>query len=866
MTGEAITLSKQLPRDGVLADYQPPAGVFDEMVAPDGALRSPWEQFIGGVNRSGAEALGQRSEQVKRLLRESGVTYNAAGAPLGPDRPWELDPLPLLFDQQAWQPLADGLLQRATLLNLILADIYGPQRLIREGVLPPAVVFNHPGYLLPCHGIRPPNDAFMSLYAAHLARQPNGEWLVLTDRTQGPSGTGYTLENRLAVSRTLRSDFESLHIQRLAPFFLALQERLLSLAPPQRENPRVVLLSPGVRSPTFFEDGYMARYLGYTLVEGGDLTVRGTTVYLKTLGGLLPVDVILRRIPDETCDPLELEPGSTYGTAGLMQALRDREVVVANAVGSGFLEAPALAAFLPAACRLLLGEDLRCQSVPTYWCGEPESLKYVEANLHQLIVRHAFVRRAGQPIVVAELTHDQRLQLIEQIRRRPEYYVAQKPVERSTAPVWNGRNIAAWRVELRTFAVAGSDGFQMMPGGLARVFESSQSIGESMASGQSSKDVWILSDAPVAPVTLLKQSTKLVELRRSPVDVPSRVADNLFWLGRNAERAEAMVRHLRSCIVRLTNDLEPSGVTEMYELVAALSDDTPALPVPGQADDDEVIDALRQEVILWLFDEGHPHSLTLTLDALRNQAAQMRDRLSVDGWRIANQLNFRALFPWEPQPKRLGDLLLLLNQVLTLLAALSGLGTESMTKGLGWRFLDMGRRIERSLQTLRLFRRTLVGTVSDPIPLLEAVLEICDSSMTYRYRYRSTLQLAPVLDLLLIDESNPRAVGYQLNALSEHVALLPRMAGHLGRSAEQETMLAAQAAVRLTDVEALGEEDRLGHRNRLESLLEQLEGQLRRLSVEITHHYLAHTGPPQQLRSIAAGRLDASRTKGGQTT
>ena len=486
-------------------------------------------------------------------------------------------------------------------------------------------------------------------------------------------------------------------------------------------------------------------------------------------------------------------------------------------------------------------------------------MKYVEANLDQLTVRHAFARRAAPPIVGSELTADQRQQLLEQIRRRPQFYAAQQPVERSTTPVWNGRTIAPWRMELRTFAVAGSDGYQMMPGGLARVFESPKTVGESMASGQSSKDVWILSDAPVVPVTLLRQTTKLVELRRSPADLPSRVADNLFWLGRTAERAEAMVRHLRSCIVRLTNDLEPAGLSEIFELVAALSDKAPKLPIPAKAGEAQVMEALRQEVISWLFDESRPHALVHTLESLRITASEMRDRLSVDSWRIVNQINLTALFPWEPQTKRLGDLLLLLNQTLNLLAALSGLGTESMTHGLGWRFLDMGRRIERSLQTLRLFRRTLIGGTSDIVPLLEAVLEICDSSMTYRYRYRSTLQLAPVLDLMLIDDTNPRAVGYQLNALSEHVALLPKVAGHANRSTEQEIMLSLQAAVRLTDVEALCMEDRTGHRERLETLLEQLEGQLRSLSVEITHHYLTHTGPAHQLRSIAAGRLDAPK-------
>jgi uncharacterized circularly permuted ATP-grasp superfamily protein/uncharacterized alpha-E superfamily protein len=863
--GEDLNLSNQLPRDGLLAEYRPPSGVFDELVTPAGLLRAPWEQFIGGVNRAGATGLAQRSEQVKRLLRESGVTYNVVGAPQGPDRPWVLDPLPMLFDKRAWESLAGALVQRAILLNLILADVYGPQRLVREGVLPPAVVFNHPGYLLPCRGIHLPDEAYLCLYAAHLARQPDGQWMVLNDRTQGPSGMGYTLENRIAVSRILRHDFETLYIERLAPFFIALQERLVSLAPRQRENPRVVLLSPGVSSPTFFEDGYMARYLGYTLVEGGDLTVRGNSVFLKTLGGLLPVDVILRRIPDRDSDPLELESHSPFGTAGLVQSLRDGEVVVANAIGSGFLEAPALAAFLPAACRLLLQQDLLCQSVPTWWCGDVESLHYVEANLSQLIVRHAFKRSPSPPISGAELTRDQQRQLIEQIRRWPEYYVAQKLVERSTAPVWNGRTIEPWRVELRTFAVAVKGGYQIMPGGLARLFESPQSIGESMAAGQSSKDVWVLSDAPVEPVTLLKQPVQLLELRRSAADLPSRTADNLFWLGRHAERAEAMVRHLRSCIVRLTNDLEPSGVTELYDLVAALSDAAPSLPAPGQVSDSKVIEGLRQEVIGWLFDASLPGALAFTLEALRGTASQVRDRLSVDSWRIVYQMNLSALFPWEPQPGRLGDLVLLLNQVLNLLAALSGLGTESMTRGLGWRFLDMGRRIERALQTLRLFRRTLVSTASETTPLLEAILEICDSSMTYRSRYRSTLQLAPVLDLLLIDDSNPRAVGHQLNSLSEHVAVLPVLVGDPVHSVEQQTMLAAQATVRLTDVEALCTADQFGERNRLESLLVQLEDQLRNLSDEITHHFLTHTGPARQLRMVAAGRLDTLRKDGAHS-
>jgi uncharacterized alpha-E superfamily protein len=339
------------------------------------------------------------------------------------------------------------------------------------------------------------------------------------------------------------------------------------------------------------------------------------------------------------------------------------------------------------------------------------------------------------------------------------------------------------------------------------------------------------------------------------------MADNLFWLGRHAERAEAMARHLRSCIVRLTNDLEPTGIKELFDLVAALSDVAPVAPL-GELNNSRLIDTMRNEVVHWLFDNRRQGALAHTLEALRSTAAQVRDRLSVDGWRIVNQLNLNTLFPWKAQAGRLGDLVLLLNQVLNLLAALSGLGTESMTRGLGWRFLDMGRRIERALQTLRLFRRTLINVDSQSTPLLEAILEICDSSMTYRWRYRSALQLSPVLDLLLIDDSNPRAVGYQLNLLSEHVAALPTVVDDHSHTAEQQIMMAAQAAIRLTDVEALAEPDQFGERDRLEGLLVQLENQLRALSDELTQDYLAHTGPTRQLGILTAGRQNIQRMDG----
>lgn len=843
------TVEDASPPGGLFSGYVPPADGYDELLAADGTVRPVWRRFVQGLEQLGSTTVAQRADQARRLLRENGVTYNVFGAPQGPDRPWELDPLPLLIGCGEWQQLEDGLAQRATLLDRLLADIYGPQDLLRRGVLPPKTLFGHPGFLLPCHHLAVPRQTYLHLYGSHLARGPDGRWVVLADRTQGPSGAGFVVENRLILSRLLPQEFQSLCVERLASFFITLRDTLLSLAPRHRDNPRVVLLSPGPRSATYFEDGYLARYLGYTLVEGGDLTVRGRSVLLKTLGGLLPVDVMLRRVADDDCDTLELRADSHFGVPGLVHAARSGQVAMANALGSGLLEAPALMAFLPRICRELLGEELKLPSVPTWWCGRDDDRDYVRRNLAELIVRPAFQHRAAQPIVGRQLTAAQRDELWARISRRPGEYVAQSVVTRSTAPVWSNGALQPWRVGLRTFAVALGDGYRVMPGGLSRVSSDQEFVGESFAAGQASKDVWILSDGPVETVTLLRPPRAAVELRRSVNDLPSRAADNLFWLGRHVERAEGQVRHLRSALVRMTNELDPTALAELTILIHALSEptDTPSASPPP-----EQFEPLRHEALDFLFNERRPIGVASTLLSLRHTATIVRDRLSIDCWRIVNQIDLKTLFPWPFGTARLGDVLLLLNEILNLLSAFSGLAMESMTRGPGWRFLDMGRRIERALHTLRLLKRTLVPASGEFTPLLEAVLEIADSTMTYRYRYLTSLQLAPVLDLILVDETNPRAVGFQLSALADHVRNLPGDETGAEHDREQRIMLAAQASLRLCDVDAFCHADFPGERPPLARFLEDLGAHLRHLSDAITQRYLTHTGPSRQLGLFAA--------------
>ena len=865
-----IETSEAAPHESLLAKYSPPTGAFDEFVDGQGRIRDAWRQFAVGLEAMGPQGLGQRYEQAKRLLRENGLMQGVAGFPHGTDRFWELDPLPLLFAKSEWDRLASAVEQRVHLLNLVLADLYGPQELVREGLVPPELIFAQRAFLLPCHGVIPPRNTFLHLYAGHLVRGADGGWSVFADYTQGPPGAGLALENRIVTSRILPADFHSLHVERLAGFFITFRDTLQSLSLQQTDNPRVVLLSTGPRSPSYFEDAYLARYLGYTLVEGGDLTVRGANVYLKTLGGLLPVDVVLRRMPDDESDPLELRAESLHGVAGLVQASRCGQVVVANALGSGLLESPAFMTLLPAICRKRMGEELKLPSVPTWWCGRDEDWHYVESHFDDLVIRPAMAVRGQGLIDPAALDRQHRAELLEKVRRHRMDYVAQARVARSTAPVWVDGRIEPWRIGLRVFAVGKRDGAcEVMPGGLARAMPPSAppSNWHAASNGQSSKqpavgphddtavgsrgkDVWVLSDRPVSTVSLLRPSSSAaVELRRSSNDLPSRVADNLYWLGRHIERADGLVRHLRTVVVRMTSELEPTGLTDLTTLVQMLADDSRDVEI-APAEGEDLISLLEAEILASMFHESNSGTLDETLRSLYRSAALVRDRISADTWRIINQLDLDLLAPRPTGNVRLGDTLIVLNQVFNLLSALSGLMTESMTRGPGWRFVDMGRRLERGLTVLRLLRKTLIHSDDESASLLESVLEIADSAMTYRYRYMTSLQLAPLLDLLLTDETNPRSVGYQLAALGDHVRQLPGKDSNPLRNRETRIMIATQAELRLVDVEALARPREEGIRWTLDSFLSDMTMQLWQLSDSLTQTYFTHTGPSRQLGAV----------------
>jgi uncharacterized circularly permuted ATP-grasp superfamily protein/uncharacterized alpha-E superfamily protein len=775
--------------------YEPRDGFYDEMIDAAGLIRPHWQGLAEALNRIGPTGLADRWHEGRRLIHDNGVTYNVYGDPQSTERPWPLDPIPFQLQAGEWQAIEAAIAQRATLLNLILRDLYGPQALLKDGRLPSELILEHPGFLRPCAGVTPPGNTWLHSYSADIARAPDGKWWVLADRTQAPSGAGYALENRLVSLRVLPDVFRAGNAQRLAPFFQKYRDALRALAP-RRENPRIVVLTPGPYNETWFEHAFLARYLGYTLVEGGDLTVRNNHVYLKTLGGLLPVDVIVRRQDDSYCDPLELRGDSMLGVAGLISAVWAGNVAVANALGSGLLESAALAAFLPTLSKQVLGEPLKMPNIATWWCGERGPRRWVAEHLHRLVVKPASPALDFEPLFGAKMSAEERKALIEKIEANPCAYAAQEQVSLSTAPVAHNGVLDARHVVLRVFAVASGDSYAVMPGGLTRVTSSLDSLVVSMQHGGGSKDAWVLADAPASSFSLLRKAKGPLPVSRATFDLPSRVADNLYWLGRYLERFEIAVRAVRAVLPRLFLETDPT-------VTAAIYVGTHFLMGGGWLRDEQRETALEPELLAVITDPKSESNLRAGSREILRVARLLRDRISTDAWRVLNQIHTQFNDTAAPEPLRVSRAQDLLDQTILSLSAFSGLSVENMTRGHGWRFLDMGRRLERAVQTVQLIRNGVGFDFPATDPELAMVLEIADGTLTYRSRYLNSMQFDLVLDLLLLDEGNPRSVAWQLAKLRKHVDRLPESHPNSGHPREARLALGLLSSVQMAEAREL---------------------------------------------------------------
>jgi uncharacterized circularly permuted ATP-grasp superfamily protein/uncharacterized alpha-E superfamily protein len=815
--------------------YQSPlryGGAYEESSVDGITPRPHWAGLMASLQSMGPNELAFRWTQAEQRIRENGITYNIYGDPLGAHRPWKIDLVPLLIPDAEWRFIEAGIIQRAELLNLVLEDIYHSQTLLKDGLLPAALLYANPAFLRPLVGVKVPRNSYLHMLAFDLARSPDGKWWVLANRTQAPSGSGYALENRLIVSELLPELFRTSNVQRLAPFFRAQRDALAQLS--KQSNPRIVLLTPGPHNETYFEHSYLAKYLGFTLVEGADLTVRDRCVFIKTVGGLEKVDVILRRVDDDFCDPLELRGDSLLGVSGLVEAVVAGNVQVANALGSGVVESAALMPFLPGLAGHLLGEQLKLPSVATWWCGQEHALNWVTDNLKSVVVKPAFSSVGMEPVFGSELPASDREKFLERLRSSPHEFVAQEQVQLSTAPVWENDSLHSRSVVLRTYVVNTGTGWLAFPGGLVRVAEARGSV-VSMQRGGHSKDAWVLSDKPVDTFSLLPPRNELLQLRRASLVVPSSVADNTFWLGRYVERAENQARILRSLIPRihLAEDAELVSLTSLAACLGRRS-----ARIAGRRRGPPSFNVLRRELLSLLTDHKRPDSLAATLAEVSRIADSVSERLSGDMMMLLGHLRVsvkaqKGTFLTSYTP--------MLTKCLELLSAFSGMERENINRGSGWLFLSLGRRLERAIYLTRELRHISKPLAVENWAYLERLLEVADSTVTYRTRYYATLQPLAVLDILMADGTNPRSLDFQLGHLADLYAKLPR---HL--PADLQAIQDAVGSLRKIDLQGMTRrlnEPRsypVDGYEEVDQFLARLENLLPSWSNNLSSHYFSH--------------------------
>ena len=806
-------------RDRLLAGYRPLPGIFDEMMDPTGRPRRHWQPFLEMLAAFGPDGIDRRFAAADRHLRDSGVFYRVYEDPAGAERAWPLSHIPLVIDAAEWEELKAGLIQRAELLEAVLADSYGVGKLVTEGRLPAALVAGNPEFLRPLVGVAPPGGSHLRLYAVDLGRGADGRWWVLGDRTQAPSGAGYALESRIALSRTMPDLYRALRVNRVAPFFQALQAELSGLG--RQDQSRVCVLTPGPMNETYFEHAYLARYLGFLLVEGQDLTVRDDGVFVRTVSGLQRVEVLLRRLDADFSDPLELNAGSRLGVPGLVQAVRDGKVVIANALGAGLLEARALLSFLPALAPHALGGDLAIPNVATWWLGDAAARRDIPDKLDEMVIASAFPDHAHEPglsegVLGASLEPARRARILQAIADRGVDFVVQETVTLSTMPVWREQRLEPRPFSLRLFLAKVGHSWQVMPGGFVRIADGDDARAVSLQRGGRTADAWVLSDKPVAETSLLPNPERIVIKRASGV-LPSRAADNLFWVGRYIERAEATSRLVRALINRTTEADETAAplVARIAALLGAWSAGPIDIP-PAKA-------ALIARAALSRGD--HDGSLPHLAHAARAAASVIRDRFSPDAWRALERLCAMVDLPLPDGPAE-SEISERVEAALRIVATFSGLAQENMSQLAGWRFLELGRRIERAIATSRFVDQFAETPVLDGA--LEVLLELADSQITYRQRYVMVAARAPVVDLVMLDPNNPRSVAYQLDRIEAHLVALPRNTeGRL--SAPQQVTAAVATVLRTTEAAAIDEE-----------LIAATMGALMRLSDAIAATYFTH--------------------------
>ncbi|MBS2036690.1 circularly permuted type 2 ATP-grasp protein [bacterium] len=740
-------------------------------------LKLPQEEWLERqFSRYEPDELQDRWQEIARGIKDAQPHFG--------QRLWNLDPLPAVLPESDWRQLEAGLCQRAQLLNLLIQDAYGQQQMLREGWLHPALYYNNPSWLQPCHGMPDSDLGRLLFYAADVVRDPDGRWWVMRDRTGAPHGFGSVLGNRRWMARAYHEIFAEQLLQPIAPAYQSLRQVLIELGQRAGEA-RAVMLTSAAGSARSADDTALANFLGCALAEGEDLTVRKGRLYLKLLEGLQPVDLLVRRIPDRDCDPLELAGPNWNGVVGLLQSVRSGNLVVSNSLGSGWLESPALSHQLESLAPTLLGQPLLLPSLPGHWSPDrPPGHNWVARRFE-----------GGPPLLLPEMeSADQ-----ERWWRacRAEQWVFQRYQEGCRFPCWRHGKLESLPGVVRCFLLASGDGYRLIPGGLVRVRPPGGKL--------FAKDLWRLAEADSSaqsPPPTPNRSQNDLQLSRSGGDVPSRVADQFFWFGRYLERCECLLRFARMWLSRQTVESGSQLQADLARMLASREEFGP-------------------DLVAWVNGSG-PDQLQSLLSHLERLGMALRDRVSADMPRILAAL--------RPLSERLEGrhVLAYLEELSVPLWGLVAIARESLYRGYGFRFLEIGRRLERAVFTCELLERL------QPEPswgMLEMLLEVTDSGRTYRRRY-PRLGWLPALDLLLADETHPRSVAFQLRSLEEHFSRLPSRA-QVGLAPHQEALLRARTPLQLWSPPQ-------------PAPLEQLSQLLNGISRGLSSVYLSHLTPRYQ--------------------
>ena len=828
---------------------------YDEVLKSDMKINPNWEKLLSNFSKLGIKEITKRQENLDWLLAENGVTYNVYNDPKGLNRPWSLNIIPFVIDNKEWKTLEKGLQQRAHVLDLVLKDIYGKRELIKNGIIPHEIIFSHRGFLRPCDQIQYKTAQQLLMHSADLARGPDGRMWVVNDRTEAPSGIGYALENRFSTREVVPDFFNEINVKQPFSFFQDFNQLLINAATNNKNNPTIVILTPGPHNETYFEHAYLSSFLGYPLVKGSDLVVRDEKVWIKTLKGLIQVDVIYRRVDDAFVDPLELKGDSFLGVAGLLGVVRHQNVAIMNPIGSGVLENPGLIPFMNSICKYFLKEDLLLPQIASWWCGQEKERKHVLENIKNFVVKPIDITNRENIYFCEFLNDDEIAALKKQILAKPYRFVAQEKISFSTAPNLTKEHLEPRKVVCRTFAIAKENSYSIMPGGLVRVAAEREELRVSNQKGGTSKDFWVTNIE--GKISKKKQryhwqhstSNKMTGIG----NIPSNTAENLFWSGRYLARTLITARYIRMVLNQMNNsefnkrDSDSESLHILYKSITHLTSIFPGFT--GKNEEKALEDPLK-EIAIVLFDKTKVGSLAHALSSFNNSYYSLRNLWSKDMWRVYDMLQKIWQDFDEKNHQNTQKIIKLLDTVITKLIAFIGLIEESILVDQGLLLYFIGLQMELATMCIDKSRALLTISYEEDVEyeILESLLNSHESLNIYRYSFKSYLNVENVIDLILLDKSYSRSLKYQLNRIKRDIFKLPKRNEDAELTSLQKAITEACDLINNAKATNLIKVD--GNeitRKNLDHLLATLSDKIHDTSMSLTDMYFNHSDEQKQL-------------------